>query len=232
MKIALRFVISLLNNFANWFDLMLKLQRVFNNNVVNIDHTFNEIVYDFISTQSNLISLQQFAKFIVVVDLRVAQRIVRAKINDVITLSQMYFKLKYDRKHQSLYMRVDDWVFFSITQEIQNFNNNTFEKKVVTTVCRLISNHKKNRSINLSFRYFRILTRAFCIYHNLVEVNIVVVDELFSTFAFYKIEFRFRREKHWSRQILWDETFIQQTSNDSSKNKIFCEVKKLWIKTR
>ena len=99
LKIALRFVISLLNNFANWFDLMLKFQRVFNNSVVNIDHTFNEIVYDFTSTQSNLIFLQQFAKFIVVVDLRVAQRIVRAKINDVIILSQMYFKLKYDRKH-------------------------------------------------------------------------------------------------------------------------------------
>ena len=87
LKIALRFVISLLNNFANWFDLMLKFQRVFNNNVVNIDHTFNEIVYELISTQSNLIFLQQFAKFIVVVDLRVVQRIVRAKINDVITLN-------------------------------------------------------------------------------------------------------------------------------------------------
>ena len=87
---------------------MLKFQRVFNNSVVNIDYTFNEVVYDFTSTQSNLIFLQQIAKLIIVVDLRVVQRIVRAKINDVITLNQMYFKLKYNRKHQSLYMRIDD----------------------------------------------------------------------------------------------------------------------------
>ena len=130
LKIALRFVISLLNNFANWFDLMLKLQRVFNNNVVNINHTFNEIVYDFISTQSNLIFLQQFAKLIVVVDLRVAQRIVRTKINDVITLSQMYFKLKYDRKHQSLYMRVDDWTFLRLHKRYKISTTTRLEKKL------------------------------------------------------------------------------------------------------
>ena len=130
LEIALRFVISLLNNFANWFDLMLKFQRVFNNSVVNIDYTFNEVVYDFTSTQSNLIFLQQIAKLIIVVDLRVVQRIVRAKINDVITLNQMYFKLKYNRKHQSLYMRIDDWTFLRLHKKYKISTTTRLRKKL------------------------------------------------------------------------------------------------------
>ena len=69
---------------------MFKLQRVLNNNVANIEHIFNEVVYEFTSTQSNLISQQSFA--IVVVDLRTTQRIICAKIIDAITLNQIYLK--------------------------------------------------------------------------------------------------------------------------------------------
>ena len=76
---------------------MLKFQRVLNNSVVNIEHTFNKIVYEFTSTQSNLISQQFFA--IAVVDLRTTQRIIRAKVIDAITLNQIYSKQNYDRKH-------------------------------------------------------------------------------------------------------------------------------------
>ena len=81
-----------------------------NNNVFNIDHTFNEAIYDFISAQSNLISQSSLAESeqSIVVDLKVAQRIIRHEIVDAIVFDQMFVKSDYDRKHQSLYMRIDD----------------------------------------------------------------------------------------------------------------------------
>ena len=48
MKIVLRFVIALLNNFVDYLNILFKLQRTFNNNVFNNNYIFNEIVYNFI----------------------------------------------------------------------------------------------------------------------------------------------------------------------------------------
>ena len=55
MKIVLRFVIALLNDFIDYLNILFKLQRIFNNNVFNNDHIFNEIVYDFIFVQFNFV---------------------------------------------------------------------------------------------------------------------------------------------------------------------------------
>ena len=81
-----------------------------NNNVFNIDHTFNETIYDFISVQSNLMSQSSFVEFeqSVVVDLKIVQRIICHEIVDVIVFDQMFVKFDYDRKHQSLYIKIDD----------------------------------------------------------------------------------------------------------------------------
>ena len=81
-----------------------------NNNVFNIDYTFNETIYEFISIQSNLISQSSLAEFeqSIVVDLKIAQRIIRHEIVDVIVFDQMFVKFDYDRKHQLLYIKIDD----------------------------------------------------------------------------------------------------------------------------
>ena len=99
IKIVLRFAISLLINFKNYSKILFKLQRVFNNNVLNIDHILNEIVYDFTSIQSSLISISIVVVDIVSINIRVVQRIIRFEIIDVIALNQMFAKLNYDKKH-------------------------------------------------------------------------------------------------------------------------------------
>ena len=81
-----------------------------NNSVFNTDHTLNETIYEFTLIQSNLMSQSSLAESeqSVVVDLKIAQRIIRHEIVDVIVFDQMFVKFDYDRKHQSLYMRIDD----------------------------------------------------------------------------------------------------------------------------
>ena len=114
VEIVLRFVISLLNNSTDWSNLLFKIQRAFNNSVSNIDYIFNEAIYDFTSTQSNLISQSIIDQTINVVDVRVARRIIRVDIVDVIILNQMFNKAIYDKKHQFLFMKIDDWVLFRL----------------------------------------------------------------------------------------------------------------------
>ena len=117
IEIVLRFVISLLNNSVDWSNLLSKIQRAFNNNVSNTDYTSNETIYDFISTQSDLVSQSTIDQSVNVVDVRVARRIIRVDIVNVIILDQMFSKAIYDRKHQFLFMKIDDWVLFRLHKD-------------------------------------------------------------------------------------------------------------------
>ena len=107
MKIALRFAIVLLINFVDYSNILLKLQRTLNNNIFNNDYTFNEIVYDFILVQFNLV----FHYDIIDVsfsNIRVVQKLIRSKMIDVIVLKQMYAKFIYDKKHKSIFIKTSD----------------------------------------------------------------------------------------------------------------------------
>ena len=107
-EIALRFLINTLKHSNRWFEILSRLQRDFNNAITNVDKSFNEIVYDFTSVQTlNLSSLQSMTD-----DLSLKERrlIIKHEIIDVIVFEQMNVKFHYDRKHQSLNMKSNDYV--------------------------------------------------------------------------------------------------------------------------
>ena len=107
MKIVLRFVIALLNNFVDYLNILFKLQRTFNNNVFNNNHIFNEIVYDFIFVQFNFVFYHNIID-VSFLNIRVVRKFIRSKMIDVIALKQMYVKFIYDKKHKSIFMKINN----------------------------------------------------------------------------------------------------------------------------
>ena len=64
---------------------MLKLQRIINNNIINIKHIFNKIVYDFIFVQLNFVFYQNVIN-VLFFNIRVVRKFIRSKMFDVIAL--------------------------------------------------------------------------------------------------------------------------------------------------
>ena len=86
---------------------MSKLQRIINNNIVNIKHIFNKIVYDFNFVQSNFVFYHNVIN-VSFSNIRVAQKFIQSKMFDVIALKQMYVKFIYDKKHKSIFMKTNN----------------------------------------------------------------------------------------------------------------------------
>ena len=104
IEIALRFLINVLNNSADWIEIISDIQRDINNSVVIVtDKTSNEISYEFTLTQIFDL-LKSFEKS----SLSLSQ-MTRLEAADVLIFAQMNFKFYYDRKHQSTNLVVDDW---------------------------------------------------------------------------------------------------------------------------
>ena len=117
VKIALRFAMIMLNNSIDWSNLMFRIQRIFNNIIVSIDKTFNEIFYDFTLFHSENLLSKFFVDAILTfssIVYRSIQRVIRNKIIDVITFAQMHAKYYYDKDYISIFMKIDDWTLFEL----------------------------------------------------------------------------------------------------------------------
>ena len=120
-----------MNNFVNWFDVFFKMQRHFNNVVFTINFkTSNEVAYEFTSIQSlffwkisaiveNLIvDLRKF--FVVNVRKSFVETFffvvirIKIKVVDVIAFEQMNVKYYYDQRHQSLFMKIENYVYIRL----------------------------------------------------------------------------------------------------------------------
>ena len=125
---------------------MLKLQRHFNNfHFVIIHKTFNETFYEFISLQF-LNMFRQLVTFDFIDDLKKFFAIdnrksfaeiffnaiirVRFKIIDVIAFVQMINKYYYDRKHQFLFMKIDDYALIKLHHDYNISTIEIFDKKL------------------------------------------------------------------------------------------------------
>ena len=96
------------------------MQRVFNNSVISIDKSFNEICYDFTSLRnSNLISQNTQIK-----------TNISKSIQDTIAHTQLLFKHIYDQKHQSLQLRVDEWVLIRLHKDYNISSTFVLNKKL------------------------------------------------------------------------------------------------------
>ena len=140
---------------------MFRLQRHFNNfHSVITRKTFNETSYEFTSLQF-LNMLRQFATFDFTDDLKeffaidnrksfaetsfnVAAR-ARFEVIDVIAFAQMTSKYYYDRKHQLLFIKIDDYALIRLHHD---YNISTIE--VLDNVTSMSENLTRLRSYLIS----------------------------------------------------------------------------------
>ena len=85
--------------------MLSRIQRDFNN-FINNDFSSNEIIYDFTSIQ--IMNLKKFFAIFVDIFFKNKRLIIRQKINDAIIFDQMNVKFHYDKKHESLFMKIDE----------------------------------------------------------------------------------------------------------------------------
>ena len=147
-----------------WSKTLSRIQREFNNFINNVV-TFNEIIYDFISIQTmnwfirTFILRNFFAKKFF---LKNNRKIVRTKVSNAISFSQMQIKFHYDRKYQFFFQKKKFRVN-SITSRLQNRDYRHYWKKVQRAIRRLVQNFEKNRSFNLSIELnwsFRVVKKS------------------------------------------------------------------------
>ena len=146
IEIAFRFYLITMNNSIDWFKILFRLQRHFNNfHSVIIRKTLNETSYEFISLQF-LNMLRQFVTSDFIDDLKESFAIdsrksfaeiffnvvahVRFEMIDVITFAQMISKYYYDRKHQLLFMKIDDYVLIRLHHDYNISIIEVFDKKL------------------------------------------------------------------------------------------------------
>ena len=146
IEIAFRFYLITMKNSTEWSEILSRLQRHFNNShFVTIHKTFNETFYEFISLQS-LNMLRQLVTSDLIDDLKEsfaadnrksfakisfnATTRVRFEMIDVIAFAQMINKYYYDRKHQFLFMKIDDYALIKLHHDYNISTTEVLDKKL------------------------------------------------------------------------------------------------------
>ncbi len=106
VEIALRYHLSCMKKSSIWLICLITIQAQMNNFMTSFEKISNEIVYEFSSLQSwnflkNLIASDDMTR-------------TRKKVIDAIIWTQMTMKHAYDRRHQSLNMKVKDFVLLRL----------------------------------------------------------------------------------------------------------------------
>jgi hypothetical protein len=118
LKIALRYYIQELRDFTLWITALWKFQSIFNNTrSIAIEKTSNELLYEITSNLSLNISSSKRAS---------GNHIqLRKKAENFINWAQMINKLHYDRRHSSLFLKVEEWALLRLNHEylISEFKN-------------------------------------------------------------------------------------------------------------
>jgi hypothetical protein len=126
LKIALRYYIQELHDFILWITTLWKYQRVFNNTrSTETKKISNELLYDVISNLSLNISSTTNRNI-------ENHHILRKNAENVINWAQMINKTHYDRRHSSLFLKVEEWTMLRLHYEyfMSKFENMT--KKIAT----------------------------------------------------------------------------------------------------
>ena len=151
IKIVFHFLIETLQYFYQWSKTLSRLQSSFNNslNFIIDYHISNEVAYEFIFVQAlNLSKL--FAKDLI---LKKKRFIARMNVSNVIAFAQIKFKFRYNRRHLSLFMRINDWILLRLYKK--------YNISVIAQINKKISNQYVE-----SFRIIERIDRL--IYHFVV----------------------------------------------------------------
>ena len=112
IEIALRFLLSSIED-SLWPSLLLTLQAAFNNSETTIEHSSNEVIYEFRTTEiSNLIQPQRNSNLNFVVK----RFIYRSKAIDVISFAVSKAKAWYDKRHKPMILEKDSFAFLRLHQ--------------------------------------------------------------------------------------------------------------------
>jgi hypothetical protein len=141
LKITLRYYIQKLHDFTLWIAAFWKFQFVFNNTrSIVIEKTSNELLYEI--TSNLLLDISSSNK---IVDNHTQ---LRKKAQNVIDWAQMINKIHYDRRHSSLFLKVDEWALLRLhhdyfISESKNMTKKIFAQyveffKIIQRVDRLI----------------------------------------------------------------------------------------------
>ena len=139
-KIALKYHIQILQDSKDWSIVISVMQRFFNNSIISIDKSSNEICYDFTSLRSsNLISQNR----------QIKTNIFKS-IQDIITHAQLLFKHIYDQKHQSLQLQVDEWILIRLHKNYNVSSTFILDKKLFQQYAEFFQITERIR--NLAYR--------------------------------------------------------------------------------
>jgi hypothetical protein len=119
LKIALRYYIQELHDSTLWITALWKFQSIFNNTrSIVIEKISNELLYEITSNLSLYISFTNKA---------LNHHHLRKKAQDAINWAQMQNKTHYDRRHTSLFLKVEEWVLLRLHHEyfVSSFKNMT-----------------------------------------------------------------------------------------------------------
>jgi transposase InsO family protein len=130
MKITLRYYIQELHDSTRWITALWKFQSVFNNTRSAITEKIsNELLYEITSN----LSLNIFSSNKIVVN----HTQLRKEAQNVIDWAQMINKIHYDRRHSSLFLKMNEWVLLRLHHEYFISESKDIIKKIFTQYVRL-----------------------------------------------------------------------------------------------
>jgi hypothetical protein len=125
LKIALRYYIQKLHDFTLWIAALWKFQFVFNNTrSILTKKTSNELLYEI--TSNLLLNISSSNK---IVDNHTQ---LRKKAQNVIDWAQMINKTHYDRRHSSLFLKIDEWTMLRLHHDYSISESKNMIKKIST----------------------------------------------------------------------------------------------------
>lgn len=104
-EIALRYYLATLEHAEDWIDCLPQIQAAFNNSVTTTGKTPNEVAYGF--TPNFSVNLSQDAP-------EFSFPIARIEAAEAIEVGQLASKKSYDRKHQSMFLKVGDYALLRL----------------------------------------------------------------------------------------------------------------------
>ena len=127
-KVALRYYIHMLERSNLWSSVLSTFQTTINNTRFSITiKTSNEIAYDFFSNMSlDLLKNDTVSDTF----------IIRMKIKDAIDWANISYKRYYDRRHASLFLKIEEWVLLKLHHEYSLSLELSMTKKVTQRYVR------------------------------------------------------------------------------------------------
>ena len=129
LKIALKSLILIIENFKDWSDFIEVLQKEFNNEFIAVNRSSNEICYEFTSlTSFSLLKIAQ-QKIFAENSALIAQ-LIRTQVKNNIAHDQMLIKMYYDKKHKFIQFDKNDWIFLRLHKDYNISNTIVFDSKL------------------------------------------------------------------------------------------------------